>query len=90
MPHKFVEYLLSPAVGFSSVEDIGAPAHRSKGFRRSIYVLTKSGQTPSSCNTPVCYTPYSQRVCVRKPVYTSLGGAFDADDDKKKDEKDSK
>lgn len=85
MPDKFVEYLLSPAVGFSTVDEIGAPAHPSKGFRRPIHVLTKHGQTPSSCNTPVGYTPYSQRTCVRKPVYTSLGTEnFDTEDDKKK------
>lgn len=85
LPEKFIEYLLSPAVGFSIVEEIGAPAHPSKGFRRPIHVLTKPGQTPSSCNTPVSYTPYAQRTGVRKPVYTSLGAeAFDTEDEKKK------
>lgn len=80
MPDQFTQYLLSSEVGFAKVEVIGTPQHRAKGFQRPIQVFTKSGSTPSRSNTPmsrstpsqVRYTPYSQRMCVRRPVYTAL------------------
>jgi len=42
-PEQFNEYLLSREVGFSQSELIGTPENPSKGFRRPIYVFTKSG-----------------------------------------------
>ncbi|KAK6619901.1 hypothetical protein RUM44_006301 [Polyplax serrata] len=80
MPDQFTQYLLSPEVGFSKVDVIGTPQHRAKGFQRPIQVFTKPGSTPSQSTTPmsrstpsqVRYTPYSQRMCVRRPVYTAL------------------
>lgn len=79
-PDQFTQYLLSPEIGFSKVEVIGTPQHRAKGFQRCIQVFTKPGSTPSTSTTPasrstssqVRYTPYSQRMCVRRPVYTAL------------------
>jgi 7SK snRNA methylphosphate capping enzyme len=41
-PEHFNEYLLSKEVGFSMCELIDTPDHESKGFRRPIYMLTKS------------------------------------------------
>lgn len=81
MPHQFTDYLLSPEVGFSKVEVIGAPVHMPKGFQRVIQVFTKSdGETPSSSNTPaslstpsnVRYTPYFNRQNDRQMVYSAL------------------
>ncbi|CAG2108177.1 unnamed protein product [Medioppia subpectinata] len=42
-PEQFNEYLLSREVGFSQSELIGTPENPSKGFRRPLYVFTKSG-----------------------------------------------
>jgi len=42
-PEQFNEYLLSREIGFSQSELIGTPPHSSKGFRRPIYLFTKSG-----------------------------------------------
>ncbi|KAL0268384.1 UNVERIFIED_CONTAM: hypothetical protein PYX00_010347 [Menopon gallinae] len=91
MPHQFTDYLLSPEVGFSKVEVIGAPVHMPKGFQRVIQVFTKSdGETPSSSNTPaslstpsnVRYTPYFNRQNDRQPVYSALTvSASEMDDD---------
>lgn len=80
MPDQFTQYLLSSDVGFTKVDVIGTPQHRAKGFQRPIQVFTKPGNTPSRSNTPgsrstpsnVRYTPYAQRTCVRRPVYTAL------------------
>lgn len=48
LPDKFMEYLLSPAVGFAKSEILGYPHHHhSKGFQRYIQVYTKSTMFPS-------------------------------------------
>lgn len=46
-PHKFMEYLLSPMVGFAKSEVLCYPHHQYKGFQRYIYIYTKSTMYPS-------------------------------------------
>lgn len=41
-PCDFADYLLSPEVGFSSVEELGVPKAKSKGFERPILVFYKA------------------------------------------------
>ncbi|XP_064461310.1 7SK snRNA methylphosphate capping enzyme-like [Ornithodoros turicata] len=41
-PEKFMDYLLSPEVGFESCRLIDIPSHSSKGFQRPIYLFTKA------------------------------------------------
>lgn len=57
-PDKFIEYLLSPMVGFAKSEVLCYPHSQNKGFQRYIYIYTKSTMFPSErveCPTPnVC------------------------------------
>uniref|UniRef100_A0A8D8S9Y7 RNA methyltransferase n=2 Tax=Cacopsylla melanoneura TaxID=428564 RepID=A0A8D8S9Y7_9HEMI len=45
-PHQFADYLLSE-IGFTKCETLGAPAHTSKGFQRSIKLFTKGSKNDS-------------------------------------------
>eukprot|EP00794_Sanderia_malayensis_P015219 gene15219-16793_t len=40
-PDQFINYLLSPEVGFAKSQLLGVPKHKAQGFQRPIYVLTK-------------------------------------------------
>ncbi|XP_068152389.1 probable RNA methyltransferase CG1239 [Drosophila tropicalis] len=40
-PNKFTEYLLSPEVGFATMELMGVPDHCESGFKRPIQIFTK-------------------------------------------------
>ncbi|XP_054160883.1 7SK snRNA methylphosphate capping enzyme-like [Oppia nitens] len=67
-PEQFNEYLLSREVGFSQSELIGTPENASKGFRRSIYVFTKSGVVSSSSTTTSSSTSQSLSSAVDNPT----------------------
>lgn len=41
LPKDFTQYLLSPEVGFASVELMGVPDHCKKGFKRPIQIFFK-------------------------------------------------
>ncbi|KAJ8683095.1 hypothetical protein QAD02_018887 [Eretmocerus hayati] len=53
-PHHFVQYLLSPEVGFSKCELVSTPSHPSKGFQRPLHLFTKAdtaATTPAATST---------------------------------------
>lgn len=50
-PEQFNDYLLSAEVGFMSCTLLGTPAHKSKGFQRSIYLFTKPHATAVTAST---------------------------------------
>lgn len=45
-PEQFVDYLLSESVGFATFEVLETPHHKSSGFQRPMYLLTKAPDIP--------------------------------------------